>query len=342
MLSYVARRIMLMVPTLIAISLIAFGIILLYEHFSGTYLTQFQFNPNVTEQTIEQLEEDLGLGQPWYVRYYKWITGLFTGQVESFQYNRPVIDLFLTYLPNTLLMTVPVFIFIWIVALPIGIYSSTHQYSFGDHTFTFLAFLGLSVPNFFLALIVIYLLAGPLDVGQQCWQLEGSRYCLSVGGLFSQQYTGNPAPWTWSLGKWFDYLWHLWPIVLVIGTSVLAGFVRVMRGNMLDILGSNYVQTARAKGLRERVVVYKHAVRNAINPMVSIFGLSLNFLITGALVTAIVLNIPTLELLFYESLQSADEYLILTLLTFFSLMLLIGNLVADVLLALVDPRIRYD
>jgi len=134
----------------------------------------------------------------------------------------------------------------------------------------------------------------------------------------------------------------MWPVVLVLGTSALAGLIRVMRGTLLDILGSNYVQTARAKGLAERIVIYKHAVRNSINPMISIFGQFLPFLISGALVTAIVLNIPTVELLYYQALLNADEYLILAILTFFAFVLLIGNLIADILLALVDPRIRYD
>ncbi len=384
MLSYIVRRTLYMIPTLLAVSFVSFLMILLYERFSGSYIDQFRFNPTVTPETIERLEQSLGLDLPWYQRYGKWLLGILfysdsidpvTGkrwQVwslrpvtinlgfaqlslplprwrpdfgESFQYQRSVTDLLAQYLPYTLLMTVPVFIFIWIVALPIGIYSATHQYSLGDHTLTFLGFLGLSIPNFFLALIIIYLLAGPLDVGQYCWdKADVGRYCLGVGGIFYQKYisVGGVWPWQWNWGKFLDYLWHLWPVVLVLGTSSLAGLIRVMRGQLLDILGSNYVQTARAKGLSERMVIYKHAVRNAINPMISIFGQSLQFLISGALVTAIVLNIPTVELLYYQSLLNKDEYLILTILTFFAVVLLVGNLIADILLALVDPRIRYD
>jgi peptide/nickel transport system permease protein len=373
-----------MIPTLVAVSFVSFLMILLYERFSGSYIDQFRFNPTVTPETIERLEQSLGLDLPWYQRYGKWLLGILfysdsidpvTGERwqvwslrpvtinlgfaqlslplprwrpdfgESFQYQRSVTDLLAQYLPYTLLMTVPVFIFIWVVALPIGIYSATHQYSIGDHTLTFLGFLGLSIPNFFLALIIIYLLAGPLDVGQYCWdKADVGRYCLGVGGIFYQKYisVGGVWPWQWNWGKFLDYLWHLWPVVLVLGTSSLAGLIRVMRGQLLDILGSNYVQTARAKGLSERMVIYKHAVRNAINPMISIFGQSLQFLISGALVTAIVLNIPTVELLYYQSLLNKDEYLILTILTFFAVVLLVGNLIADILLALVDPRIRYD
>lgn len=382
MFGYIVRRTLYMIPTLIAVSFVSFLMLLLYERYTGTYVDQFRFNPTVSEETVERLEQSLGLDLPWYERYFKWVLGIFfttdardpvTGERwkvwslrpvaipftslkiplpvwrpyfgESFQYQRSVTDLFVQYLPYTILMTIPVFLFIWIVAIPIGIYSATHQYSAGDHTLTFLGFLGLSIPNFFLALIVIYILAGPLDVGNYCWdRADVGRYCLGVGGIFHQKYIGLGGvwPWQWNWGKFLDYLWHLWPVVLVLGTSSLAGLIRVMRGQLLDILGSNYVQTARAKGLKERVVIWKHAVRNAVNPMISIFGQSLQFLISGALVTAIVLNIPTVELLYYQSLLNKDEYLILTILTFFAVVLLLGNLIADVLLALVDPRIRYD
>lgn len=385
MLGYVIRRLIYMVPTLIAVSFVSFLMILLYEYFSGTYVDQFRFNPSVTPETVERLEKSLGLDLPWYQRYGKWLLGIFfysdaidpktrerwqvwslypvtlrLGDLqleipiprwrpyfgEAFQYEgQTVTDLFLERLPYTFLMTIPVFLFVWIVAIPIGIYSATHQYSVGDHTLTFLGFLGLSIPNFFLALLIIYVLAGPLDVGQYCWNRpDVGQYCLGVGGLFHQKYIGYGGvwPWQWTWGKFLDYLWHMWPVVLVLGTGALAGFIRVMRGQMLDILGSNYVQTARAKGLSERIVIYKHAVRNAINPMVSIFGQSLPFLISGSIITAIVLNIPTVDLLFYQALLNKDEYLILTILTFYAVMLLVGNLIADILLALVDPRIRYD
>ncbi len=382
MFGYIVRRTLYMIPTLVAVSFVSFLMLLLYERYTGTYVDQFRFNPTVSEETVERLEQSLGLDLPWYERYFRWMLGIFvttdaidpvTGERwqvwslqpvslpftslqiplpvwkpyfgESFQYQRSVTELLAQYLPYTILMTIPVFLFIWIVAIPIGIYSATHQYSAGDHALTFLGFLGLSIPNFFLALIVIYVLAGPLDVGQYCWdRADVGRYCLGVGGIFYEKYIGLGGiwPWQWNWGKFLDYLWHLWPVVLVLGTSSLAGLIRIMRGQLLDILGSNYVQTARAKGLAERIVIWKHAVRNAINPMISIFGQSLQFLISGALVTAIVLNIPTVELLYYQSLLNKDEYLILTILTFFAVVLLVGNLIADILLALVDPRIRYD
>jgi len=378
MLSYIIRRVLYMVPTLIAVTMLSFGIILVYESVSGTYVDQFKFNPTVTQETLERLEEQLGLDKPWYLRYIHWVQGIFistdatnprtgdtwrvwswghipiTGSIaipypkwspyfgESFQYQRPVSDLFWEYLPFTMLMTIPVFIFVWLVSIPIGIYSATHQYSIGDHAVTFLGFVGLSIPNFFLALIIIYILAGPLDVGSVCWDRSDGNYCLGVGGIFAQKYIGSPWPWDWSWYKFLDYLWHMWPVVLVLGTSAMATLIRIMRGSMLDILGSNYVKTARSKGLSESMVTWKHAVRNAINPLVSVFGQFLPFLIQGALVTAIVLNIPTVELLYFQSLINVDEYVIVTVLTFFAVVLLLGNLVSDILLALVDPRIRYE
>jgi peptide/nickel transport system permease protein len=264
----------------------------------------------------------------------------------SFETNQPVATLFWERLPLTLLVTVPTFLFAWLISLPLGIYSATRQYSLGDNIFTLLGFAGLSIPNFFLALVLMYWLvisAIPTFCG---WGWE--FFCTgnpgaSVGGLFTQAHmSGSPWPWDWTLNKWLDYLWHLWPAVLIIGSSSIASLMRVMRGQLLDILNSQYIMTARAKGLREGVVVYKHAVRNALNVMITIFGQSLPGLISGALITAIVLNFPTVERLFFDGLRAYDDYLVQTLLMFFAVLLLLGNLLADIMLAWADPRIRYD
>lgn len=264
----------------------------------------------------------------------------------SFETNQPVAKLFWERLPLTLLVTVPTFLFAWLISLPLGIYSATRQYSLGDNIFTLFGFAGLSIPNFFLALVLMYWLvisAIPTFCG---W--GWSFFCTgspgaSVGGLFTQaNMSGSPWPWDWTLHKWLDYLWHLWPAVLVIGTSSIASLMRVMRGQLLDILNSQYIMTARAKGLKEGVVVYKHAVRNALNVMITIFGQSLPGLISGALITAIVLNFPTVERLFFDGLRAYDDYLVQTLLMFFAVLLLLGNLLADIMLAWADPRIRYD
>lgn len=331
MLSYILRRLVLMVPTLFLVSLASFAIIALQEHFNGDFVSQLKLNPRVSPETIERQAKNLGLDRPWYERYAKWLSGIATrGDFGySFDKRQPVGDLIMQYLPITLLITIPTFVFVWLLAIPIGIYSATHQYKLSDHSLTLLGFIGLSVPAFFSALVMLYLLT---ELGYP-----------AVGGIFSQQYmVGSPWPWTWGFSKFVDFLAHLWPAVLVIGAAGIAGLMRIMRGTLLDIFGSQYVQTARAKGLAERVVIYKHAVRNAINPMISIFGQSLPAFVTGSLLAAQVLNLPNLEIFYFQSLQPPDEYVIVTVLTFFALFLLVGNLIADILLAWVDPRVRYD
>jgi peptide/nickel transport system permease protein len=215
------------------------------------------------------------------------------------------------------------------LAIPIGVYSAIRQYSLGDYTITFFGFLGLAIPNFFLGLLVLWFLVAVVNVGQ---------HGLGVGGLFDLQYID--APWSWA--KFVNFMWHYWPIVLVIGTANMASLIRYMRGQLLDTLGQQYVLTARAKGLHERAVIWKHAVRNAINPLVTMLGMSLPALFSGAFVTAIIFSVPSVELAFWNALQRQDEYVVLSGLVFFAFLLLVGNLLADLLLAWVDPRIRYD
>lgn len=331
MASYIARRLLLIIPTLFLVSFASFAIIALQEHFNGDFVSQLKLNPRVSPETIERYARNLGLDQPWYVRYGKWLEGIFIRGDFGYSFNggAPVGDLIMLYLPITLLITVPTFFFVWLLALPIGIYSATHQYKLSDHSLTLLSFIGLSVPVFFSALVILYLLT---ELGYP-----------AVGGIFSQPYiAGSPWPWAWSFGKFVDYLSHLWPAVLVIGAVGIAGLMRIMRGTLLDIFGSQYIQTARAKGLEERIVIYKHAVRNAINPMISIFGQSLPGFVAGSLLAAQVLNLPNLEVFYFQSLQPPDEYVLVTVLTFFALFLLAGNLIADIMLAWVDPRVRYD
>jgi peptide/nickel transport system permease protein len=331
MASYIARRLLLIIPTLFLVSFASFAIIALQEHFNGDFVSQLKLNPRVSPETIERYARNLGLDQPWYVRYGKWLEGIFIRGDFGYSFNggAPVGDLIMLYLPITLLITVPTFFFVWLLALPIGIYSATHQYKLSDHSLTLLSFIGLSVPVFFSALVILYLLT---ELGYP-----------AVGGIFSQPYiAGSPWPWAWSFGKFVDYLAHLWPAVLVIGAVGIAGLMRIMRGTLLDIFGSQYIQTARAKGLEERIVIYKHAVRNAINPMISIFGQSLPGFVAGSLLAAQVLNLPNLEVFYFQSLQPPDEYVLVTVLTFFALFLLAGNLIADIMLAWVDPRVRYD
>ncbi len=324
MLGFVTRRLLNIIPTLLVISMVSYFVITLAP---GDFLTRLKFNPRVDQETLLAQAEKLGLDKPAWQRYFLWLGNIVTkGDFGySFEHHRPVWDLFLERLPNTLLITIPVFIVSWLIAIPIGVFSSTHQYSWGDNSFTFITFLSLSIPNFFFALVLMFFMVEVFDA-------------KSVGGLFTQQYIA--APWNWA--KFVDYLQHLWPPLLVISTAASAALIRFMRGQMLDILGSQFVQTARAKGLKEKRVIYKHALRNAINPMITIFGQTLPNIVTAGIITSIVFNLPTVERLFWSSLQIQDEYLTMTILMFFAVLLIAGNFIADIALALVDPRIRYD
>jgi peptide/nickel transport system permease protein len=260
------------------------------------------------------------------MQYFTWVKGIITeGDFGySFAYKRPVAELIWERMGWTVVVAGSTILFTWVLAIPIGIFSATHKYSIFDYIFTFVGFIGISVPNFFMALLLMYLVLS----------LGGTE----VGGLFSQEYIGAP----WSIAKFIDLIKHIWIPLIAIGTAGMAGILRQMRGNLLDILGEQYVQTARAKGLNENIVIYKHAVRNAINPLISMFGMQLPKLISGTIISAIVLNLPTMGPFFYDALINQDQYLVMTFLMFSAFMMLIGNLIADLLLALVDPRIRLD
>jgi peptide/nickel transport system permease protein len=276
-----------MLPLLILVSIISFGLI---QVMPGDYLTRARMNPQVTQETLNKMMASYGLDKPFYVQYWLWFKQIITkGNFgTSFETMRPVYwTLFMgDRLMWTLIIASTTMLLTWLIALPLGIYSATHQYKLSDHTLTFFGFLGLSVPNFFFALVVLWVLVAIFKVG---------NYGLGVGGLFDNRFINAP----WSLAKIGNLLWHIWPAWLVIGTSGMAGLLRYMRGSLLDTLSLQYVQTARAKGLNERVVIYKHAVRNAINPLVSMLGMSLPGLVSGSLVTAIVLNLPTVGRAFF-------------------------------------------
>ena len=330
MLTYIIRRTLYMLPLLLIVSLISFTLIKIMP---GDFLTLARLNPQITEETLQQQIDRFGLDRPFIVQYWLWLKNIVTrGDFGmSFDTKMPVYKtLFMgNRLQWTVFIAVSTLFLQYLFAIPIGIYSATHQYKPSDHIVTFFGFLGLSIPNFFFALIVLWLLVVVFKVG---------NYGLTVAGVMDIQYYGAPLTW----GKIVNILWHMWPVWLVIGTSGMAGLIRLMRGNLLDTLSLPYVQTARAKGLREQVVVYKHAVRNAINPLVTILGLSLPTLVSGSIVTAIILNLPTVGLSYFNALQRQDENVIMAGLLFFSLFLLLGNLIADFMLAWVDPRIRYD
>jgi peptide/nickel transport system permease protein len=316
-----------MIPTLFGISLIAFLIIQLPP---GDYLTSMVSQMESSGLTIDpdqiaQLREQYGFDQPIYVQYGKWIYGIVShGDFgQSFQWRQPVSALIWDRIGTTLMISVAALLFVWAVALPIGIYSAVRRYSAGDHVFTFFGFIGLAVPNFILALVLMY----------ASYRLFGQ----SVGGLFSPQY--QDAGWTGD--KLLDLLSHLWVPIVVIGLSGTAALIRILRANLTDELHKPYVLTARAKGLPEYKVVLKYPVRIALNPFVSALGWVLPHLVSGATIISIVLNLPTAGPLLLSSLVSQDMYLAGTFILLLGVLTLVGMLISDLLLAMLDPRIRF-
>jgi peptide/nickel transport system permease protein len=327
MLSYILRRILLMIPTLILISMISFVIIQLPP---GDYLTTYviqleQSGQKVDESERASLEKRYGLGQPIYVQYFKWISGFPRGDFgESFGWNQPVGKLVGERLALTVVISFVTLLFTWGLAIPIGIYSATHQYSIFDYVLTLLGFIGLATPDFLLALIFMFI---------SFYYFGGG-----VGGLFSHEFVEAP----WSIAKVVDLLRHLWIPVIVLGLSGTAGVIRVMRGNLLDELHKPYVITARAKGLTERKLTFKYPVRVAINPLISTAGWLLPSLVSGATIVSVVLSLPTTGPLLLRALLSQDMYLAGTFIMLLAFLTVIGTFISDVLLAWVDPRIRFE
>lgn len=327
MFQFILRRLMYMIPTLIAISIVSFVIIQLPP---GDYLTSMvaglrDQGVEVDAAQLAALKERYGLGQPIYVQYYKWMSGiLLRGDFgQSFEWRRPVSGLIWQRLGLTVLISLSTLLFVWAIAFPIGIYSAVKQYSIGDYIATFFGFIGLATPNFLLALVLMY-------IG---FQVFGQN----VGGLFSPEFVD--AAWSWAKVK--DLMQHLWVPMVVLGASGTAGLIRVMRANLLDELGKLYVVAARAKGLPEWKLILKYPVRVALNPFVSGLGWLLPQLVSGSTIVAIVLSLPTTGPLLLRALMAQDMYLAGSFLLMLSVLTVIGTLISDILLAWLDPRIRY-
>lgn len=328
MTTYILRRCLIAIPTLVAVSIISFFLIQLPP---GDFLDrkiaqlQMQYGDSSSMARAAELRVRYGLDLPVWQRYLKWISGVVQGDFgESFQYEKEVRDLVWDRVGFTILISVCSLFLTYLIAIPVGIYSATHQYKWSDNVLTFLSFIGMSLPAFLVALALMVFSFRVLHV--------------PLFGLFSSHYQGAP----WSAGKFVDLLKHLWIPVIVVGLNSTAGLMRIMRGNLLDVLGQPFVQTARAKGLKERVVVTKHAVRIAINPLISIMGMSLPVILGGDAIVSIVLGLPTVGPLLLEGLLNEDVYLAGTLIMMYSLLLVTGNLFADIALAWADPRIRYE
>jgi peptide/nickel transport system permease protein len=328
MFQFILRRVLYLIPTLIAISLVMFVIIQLPP---GDYLTTLTAamasqGENVDQAALVALKERYGLGQPVYVQYWKWISGiLLQGDFgRSFAWNMPVSELLWERLALTMVLSIASLLFVWIVAFPVGVYSAVRQYSVGDYVATLLGFIGVAVPNFLLALVLMY--------------IAFKYFNQSVGGLFSPEY--QEAPWNWD--KVVDLISHLWIPIVIVGTEGTAGLIRIMRANLLDELRKPYVVTARAKGLPEWKLLLKYPVRIALNPFISTVGWVLPGLVSGSAIVSIVLSLPTTGPILLRALLSQDMYLAGSFLLMLSVLTVVGTLLSDLLLAWLDPRIRYE
>uniref|UniRef100_A0A7C3RVX0 ABC transporter permease n=1 Tax=Dictyoglomus thermophilum TaxID=14 RepID=A0A7C3RVX0_DICTH len=324
---YIIKRLLYMILTLFFISIIVFIVIQLPPgDFLTSYIAQLATSgESVNLETIEALKKQYGLDKPIWEQYLLWIWNVLHGDFgRSLLYNRPVSELIGERLAITFVISLFTLIFIWVVGFLIGTYSATHQYSFGDYLFTFLGYIGLSVPAFMVALILLW--------------VAYAYFGQNLTGLFSPEYLEAP----WSLAKFLDMLKHIWVPVVIIGLANTAGMIRTLRANLLDELNKPYVLTARAKGLQEWKVVFKYPLRIALIPFISTVGWSLPFLVSGAEITAIVLNLPTSGPLLLESLRNQDMYLAGAFLLMLSCLTLLGTLISDILLAWVDPRVRYE
>ena len=329
--SYVARRLAAGLLTIFLISFVCFVVISLPPGDFGSALEQQLvriggMGREEAAQIAQQLREKYGLDRPMIVQYGSWLAGILKGDLGySLRYRRPVTEVIMPRLGWTIVISLSALLFSLVLGIIPGIYSATHQYSAGDYAISIFSFWGLSIPNFFLALIVIYIMVFHVGV-------------KSIGGLFSLDMALEP--WGWA--KFVDFMKHFWVPVVIVGTGGMAWNMRAIRANLLDILNAQYVHVARAKGLHERVVIYKHALRNAIHPLIMHIGMSLPWLIQGEIATSIVLGLPTTGPMLLLALQDQDMYLAGSFLLLIAVLMVLCNLVADIALAWIDPRIRYE
>lgn len=325
MVAYIVRRLLLAVLTVWAISVLSFAIIHLPP---GDYVTSYIASMSasgsaVSEGEAKAMREQLGLDQPITVQYVKWMGLMLQGNFGmAMEWGRPVADVIGDRMSLTVVISVAAILFTWAVALPIGIYSAVYRYSFLDYTFTFIGFIGLAIPGFMLALIVMY--------------VGFAYFGANVGGLFSPDYA--EAPWSW--GRVWDLTLHLPIPAIVLGISGTAQLIRIMRSNLLDELRKPYVMTARARGLPEHRVILRYPVRVALNPFVSTIGYLLPYVVSGSIIVSLVLSLPTVGPLLLKALIAQDMFLAGTIVLLLGVLTVIGTFISDLLLMWVDPRIR--
>ena len=325
--SYIIRRLLIMVPTVALIAVLTFVVV---ELPPGDYASRVaeameQRGENVDMEYIQAIRELYRLDDPTFVRFFRWLGGFMTGDLGySIEYRMPVRNVFAQRFPITILLSIASMLFTWAVAFPIGLYSAVRQYSFGDYFWSVVGFIGLSVPNFLLALVLMFYSAKYLGG--------------AIGGLFSKEFEDA----AWSIPKVVNLMKNLAIPVIVIGTASTAGLIRILRANLLDELKRPYVELARAKGLTERRLIVKYPLRIAINPFLSGAGSILPGLISGAVITEIVLDLPAMGPVFLRAIRAEDMQLVASYLLILAILTVIGTLISDLLLAVADPRIRYD
>ena len=330
MLRFIVTRVLAAIPVLLILSIATFAIIKSQPGDYADYLkSQLMSQGNMpNDQAQEQADayrEAHGMYGPLPLQYFNWISGIVTrfDFGDSFYYNKPVGTVVSERLGRTLLLALTCHILASVIGITLGIVAATRQYSWVDTLFGFISFLGMTIPRFLLAIIFIYILAFKLNVQE-------------IGSFFSAKYGG--APWSWD--KFVDLVRHVWPVVFIATFGGLAYNMRVMRGNLLDVLKSQYVETARAKGLRESAVVMRHAVPNALHPLIAYQGVVLPYMLTGEIEVAIVFGLPTVGPAIVGSLNVGDVWVTATFMLVLAATLLIGNIISDILLAIMDPRIR--
>jgi peptide/nickel transport system permease protein len=327
MLAYIGRRALLAVFTVWAISMLAFVIIQLPPgDYVSSYIAQMAaMGSVVSDEEAQTLRIQYGLGQPIYVQYWKWMKQIAEGNFGfSMEWRRPVTEVIGERLWLTVVVAVAALLLTWVLALPIGIYSAVRQYSLGDYAATFIGFIGLAVPNFLLALVILY--------------FGFTLFNAHIGGLFSPEL--QDAPWSWA--RVWDLLKHLPIPALILGLAGTAQQIRIMRANLLDELRRPYVVTARSKGLSETRVIVKYPVRMALNPFASTIGYTLPYIVSGSIIVSLVLGLPTVGPLLLKALISQDMFLAGTIVLLLGVMTVIGTLISDIVLVWIDPRIRLE
>ena len=325
MIRFLIHRLLVMIPTLVVISALVFIIIQLPEgDYLSTYIAELESQgETVSKEKVKFLREQYGLDQPAWQQYFTWITGMLQGDMGySFEHSLPVNEVVGDRLFLSFIVSFATILFTWAVAFPIGVYSATHQYSWQDHSLTFIGFLGLATPNFLLALVLLY--------------IANVYFGTSIGGLMDPQYIDADMSWD----KFVSILEHLWIPVVVIGTSGTAGMIRRLRANLLDELQKQYVITGRAKGLPPLKLLMKYPLRMALNPFVADIGNLLPQVVSGAAIVSVVLSLPTTGPMLLDALRSQDMYLAGSFLMFLSLLTVAGMFLSDIALAMLDPRIR--